>query len=111
MVINVVFQAIEHTQNPAFAVTDAHRRNEENIGLWNIDSRKIAREFANLVSNVFPERRVFINFRKKSIAVKVETPSRSELLTQQAKLLVDTVKAMDIAVKVTQNGIIFHLKH
>lgn len=110
MFINSTFKTIKHNQDPFFAINDAANYDAENMHRWSPMQRDIAHKFKNCVSDVFPSSRVYLNYRKKYIAVKVELPTREELLTKDAELLGHSVHEMGIGVKVTKNGLIFQIR-
>lgn len=72
----------EGKQNPVFAVLDSDARNRENVDLWPSEKRRKAFKCIHYASNAYYESRVFLNFRKKSITVKVENPHQNSTATQ-----------------------------
>jgi hypothetical protein len=108
MFINSTFKGVRN-QDAFFAITDASNYNEVCRDLWTPAQKRIAHDFADACVSVFPHSRVFRNYRKKYIAIKVERPTQEDLLTESAALLGHTVRRMDIEVTVTKNGLIFKL--
>lgn len=109
MFINSTFKTV-YDLNPAWLhAEDAAKRNAMYRRKWTAEQRELAHRFAACCEDVFPRSKVYINWRKKFMAVKVERPETAALLTDEAQLLGDSVRAMGWAVKVTKNGIIFRI--
>lgn len=92
-----------------FAAQDAQRRNEENQHRFSSNEKAAGQELFEKVSNAFFRSRVFRNYRETSIAVKVEKPSKLDLLSNAVSELDSYRRSNNIKVKVTKTAIIYHI--
>ena len=100
---------VDESSNALFAVIDARQRNIVNAKLWGHSAKDEAGRFAEAVRQAYGRSRVFLNYRQKFIAIKVELPHRYDMVSQQAAA-VDTYADMQGYAKVTTNtAIIFRI--
>lgn len=96
---------------PAYiARKDCERINRENEILWSPKQKESAKQFKALVDEAFFRRRTFLNFREKFIAVKVEAPSKIDMISQEYRNVLNYAKTHGINVKTGKASIIFECK-
>lgn len=71
-------------QHPVFVFYDVSRRNKKYEDNWSCDQRNRAVQMKNIIYELYGCRpRVFMNYRKDFIAIKVAAPKPSEAKSEQ----------------------------
>ena len=101
----------EQDNKPAFvpfiAAMDAQYRNQQNVGYWTSQQISTAEKFKLFLESVYTCNDVYINYRKKFIAIKVDNPvSQSEF---RELLLNDIIEEKGFSKIVTTQGFILRL--
>jgi hypothetical protein len=92
-----------------FAAQDAQRRDRENKPLFSEEEQAAGQALFEKVSTAFFRSRVFRNYRETFIAVKVEKPTKLDLLSNAVHELDAYCRSSNIKVKATKTAIIYHI--
>lgn len=92
-----------------FATQHAAQLDSENASLYSPKKKAKGEELLAHVRSVFKESRVYLNYRKKFIAVKVERASNRALTSNEFLLLNAYCSANGITIKVTKTAHIFRI--
>ena len=92
---------------PFIAAIDAKHRNQQNVGYWTSKQISTAEKFKLFLESVYTCNDVYINYRKKFIAIKIDNPvSQSEF---RELLLNDIIEEKGFTKVVTPQGFILRL--
>ena len=92
---------------PYIAAIDAQYRNQQNVNYWTSKQIHIAEKFKLFLDSVYTSNNIYINYRKKFIAIKVDQPvSQSEF---RELLLNDIIEERRFTKVVTPQGFILRL--
>lgn len=99
----------ESAMSTSAVKADIASKNAENIQLFTRGAREEAARFSEAVRQSYPRSRIFVTYRKKFIAVKVEKPQRNDMVSQKAAA-VDTYADLQGYERVTtRHAIIFRI--
>lgn len=84
--------------------SDAAQRNRENLSLYTQSQVQFGQALLEMVESTYERSKVYINYRKKFIAVKVNSPTFSDKLSLSAIRLDASASAMGIDRVVTRHG-------
>ena len=105
-----IIKTEDKTALPAFfAATDCANRNKQNRELYSPEQIKSSEEVYNRVVSCYNSR-VFRNFRKNFITVKVDKPKMYDLVSTQVTELNLWAQANGFEIVRTANAIIYRLK-
>jgi len=96
-------------QDHVAAFLDAKRRNEEGRNLYSDEEVQAGEELKAQVEDVYFRRRVFLNYRDNSIAIKVTAPKVLDTYAPEYAELTKYVESHNISVKKLAKSIIFHI--
>jgi hypothetical protein len=99
----------ESKQAPWIVIADAQQRNDTYIKLYSTEQIAKGERIKTFVSSVFPSNRVYLNYRQKFIAVKVEHVSRAEATQTQTLLLEDLCDLSGVTVASRGTNVIFRI--
>jgi hypothetical protein len=99
----------DNDQDPLFIFFDARQRNEEGIKLYSEAEIVAARALQGHVGNVFTRSRVFINYREKFVSIKVDNPSRADLVSLAAADLEAYCKQHNVEIVKSSRGLLFRI--
>ena len=88
------------------AVLDAQRRNTNNKSLYTQEQIRKALSVRDLLDSAFSYNSLYINYRKKFIAVKVEGARSRDTMS---KKIIELFEQLGYSVVATQQGIIVRL--
>lgn len=98
--------------SPFFCVSHAKQYDEANVGLYTTLQLQFADALLDLVKKAYPRSRVYLNYRKTFIAVKVENPRLADKASVDAFKLDTVVEDFDIEIVRTKFGhLIFRADH
>lgn len=101
----------DETALPAFvAYLDAKKRNAANIKLWDTSAKAEADRLTEAVTQAYSRSRVYVNYRKNFIAIKVDKPTRHDMVSQKAAALDTYADLQGYERVVTENAIIFRIR-
>lgn len=92
-----------------FALTHARQVSDSNEGLYTDAQKQSAQRIQSYVSSVFPSHRVYLNYRKKFIAVKVEGITLAEAHSTHSQLLEDLCELSNVDVVAHGMNVIFRI--
>lgn len=96
---------VEEFHLPAFVcVADARHRNEQNYGSYTTTQSRNAEALFGLITTVFPCNRVYLNYRQRFAAIKVDSLSARDNATVKAAKLEVWAMANNIQVEKTRYG-------
>ena len=99
-----------NTQLPVWkAIEHVRQVNAQNESLYTDEQKQGAQRIQRYVESVFPHHRVFLNYRKNFIAVKVEGISMAEAQTTQSQLLEDLCELSNVEVVAHGTNVIFRV--
>jgi hypothetical protein len=90
-------------------VEDAKKRNAENEALYSEDEKQLADMFAQQTRNAYIRSRVYLNYREKFIAVKIDKPSVSDKISVVVDALHKDAEALGYTIVKTKSNIVFRL--
>jgi len=90
--------------NKYFAAVDAARRNEANAANFTDDQIAAGLALVNEVSKVFFRRKVYLNYRKKTMVVKIAGARPMDLVTTDAVRLEQSLAARGMKMRRTGTG-------
>lgn len=102
-------EELVNKQDPIAMFLDIKNRNAEGRNLYSDAEVAVADEFRAMVENVFFRRRVFQNYRAKSIAIKVSAPKVVDTYTPEHTKLINFAETHSIKIKKLAKSIVFHL--
>jgi len=102
-------EELVNKQDPIAMFLDIRKRNAKGRELYSDVEVATADEFRAMVENVFFRRRVFQNYRDKSIAIKVTSPKVLDTYSSDYEKLMDFAKANHIKIKKLAKSLVFHL--
>jgi len=102
-------EELVNKQDPIVAFLDIRKRNEEGRNMYSDEEVAIADEFRAMVENVYFRRRVFQNYRDKTIAIKVTSPKVVDTYTADYSNLIKFAEEHSIKIKKLAKSLIFHL--
>jgi hypothetical protein len=91
------------------ALNHARQVSDENEALYTDTQKQSAQRIQSYVSSVFPAHRVYLNYRKKFIAVKVEGITMAEAQSTQSQLLEDLCELSNVDVVAHGTNVIFRI--
>jgi hypothetical protein len=102
---------VDEIRIPAFAAkADIEQKNYENESLYSTSRKAQAERFAAAVREAYPLSTVYVNYRQKFIAVKVDRP----LVTDRNRVQVAAIDTYAFAQKYqkvkTLNAVIYRIK-
>ena len=103
---------IEESKLPVYAtLLDIRRRNVVYGKLWwGTEAKDEAGRFAEAVRQAYSRSRVFVNYRKNFIAIKVEQPTRHDMVSHNA-IAVETYANLQGHERVlTKTALIFRIR-
>lgn len=103
---------IDETKMPVWvAIQDIREKNAKNIRRWyGTDAKSEAGRLEEAVRQAYPRSVIYVSYRKNFIAVKVNKPTRHDMVSQKAAA-VDTYADLQGYERVTtKNGIIFRIR-
>lgn len=102
---------VKESAQPAWvAVADARLKNMENVKLWNTGAITEASYFADAARAAFVRSQVYVNYRKKFIAIKVTGPDRKDLCTSEVRGLQAYAEARGYERVLTKKSLIFRIR-
>ena len=90
-------------------VEDAKKRNTQNESLYSESEKQLADIFAQQARNAYIRSRVYLNYREKFIAVKIDKPSVSDKISVVADALHKDAEALGYKIIKTKTNIVFRL--
>lgn len=102
------YDEAEDDQKAAAAI-DAKARDALFINNFTQTERNKAKAFADTVRSAYFRSRVFINYREKFIAVKVEKPQRADIISSEVTVVDDHAANKGYLRKQTKTAIIYRL--
>lgn len=99
----------EVNQNKFFAKNHAHQLDLMNVSLYSTRQITSGDKLKRDVTRAFPHSRVFRNFRKNFIAVKVEDPRAVDRNSEAAQKLIKRCNKEGITVHRSANALIFRI--
>lgn len=90
-------------------VEDAKKRNAVNEALYSESERQLAEIFANQARNAYIRSRVYLNYREKFIAVKIDKPSVSDKISVAVDALNRDAEALGYTIVKTKSNIVYRL--
>ena len=103
---------VSESKLPVFAtLLDIRKRNVVYGKLWwGTDAKDEAGRFAEAVRQAYGRSRVYVNYRKNFIAIKVEQPTRHDMVSDKA-VAVETYASIQGHERVTtKNALIFRVR-
>lgn len=102
--------AVEETQMPKWAAAaDAQKRSAANRQLYTAEQQQTLLKFYELVCAAY-NCRVFYNYREQFMVVKVERPSKVNLLAREVRELDYYAAQNNIDIVRTKNNILYRIK-
>ena len=102
---------IAGSEMPVQAVlADIAKKNAQNESLWSRSYKADATRLAGALEEAYPRSRIFITYRQKFIAVKVETPHCADMISKEAVAVDRYADSNGYKKVVTKKGIIFRVK-
>jgi hypothetical protein len=100
----------ETTKLPAFFVKqDAKRLDAINIQSYDVKEQAFGNELFDRVSYVFHRSNIYRNYRKKFIAIKVNAPTKADLVSSGVIKLEAYCQANNIDIVKTAKGLVFRI--
>ena len=101
----------DETAMPAFAAyLDAKKRNAKNQRLWDTTAKAEAARLAEAVTQAYSRSRVYTNYRLNFIAIKVDKPTRHDMVSHEAAAVETYAELQGYQRVVTKNAIIFRIR-
>ena len=100
----------QQAPNAWLAIQDAAMHDAENVKLYTTEQIEHGHRIEKFVRSVFPQHRVYLNYRKKYIAVKVEGLTLKAAESTQAELLETLLEMQGVAIKARGTNVIFQIK-
>lgn len=97
-------------QSAWFAVTDCKTKSAINVHLHSNAAREVGEQVATLARLAYTRSSVYINYRAKFIAVKVDNPQLADKITTLAHELDTYCTDCGIEVVKTARSIVFRIK-
>ena len=97
-------------QHPAFVFFDVNRRNQRFEDLWTDEQKNRAVKMKNIIYELYGCRpRVFMNYRKDFIAIKVNAPKPCEKCFDQVVKFNSMLSSGNL-VKITDGGLVYEFR-
>ena len=90
-------------------VEDAKKRNAQNEALYSETEKQLADMFAQQTRDAYIRSRVYLNYREKFIAVKIDKPSVSDKISVVVDALHKDAEALGYTIVKTKSNIVFRL--
>ncbi len=88
---------------------DAEKRSKQNIDLYSQEQVYKAETFRTMVERAYFRSRVYLNFRERFIAVKVEAPNIRDKISAEAREVAEFADKNDIIILSKRASLIFRL--
>ena len=107
--VNAIVHAVTHKSDdvklPAYVcLQDIKRRDAENEGLYSVAQLNIGEALLAHIEDVYIQSNVYLNYRKKFIAVKVNKPKFTDKASVRAAKLDIWCEANGIVIEHTRHG-------
>jgi hypothetical protein len=96
-------------QDRIFAAADARRRNALYEGQYTAKQRAFAEAFRSQVANAYVRSRVYLNYRERFMAIKVERPSVRDRISSAVAGIEDFCSKHGITAHRTASAIVFRI--
>ena len=88
---------------------DAEKRNKQNIESYSQEQVYKAETFRDMVVRAYFRSRIYLNFRERFIAVKVEAPNIRDKISKEAREVIEFADENDIKIIKRRASLIFRL--
>lgn len=96
---------------PAFiCVIDANRLNVENRPLWSKEKQELSDVLLSDAKAAYFRSKVYRNFRKNFIAIKVDAPQLADKISKEVKEFDNTCIKLGVTKKETRGGFVYELR-
>lgn len=107
--VNAIVHTVTHTSDevklPAYVcLQDIKRRDAENEGLYSLAQLNVGETLLAHIEDVYIRSNVFLNYRKKFIAIKVNKPTFADKVSLRAAKLDLWCEANGIVIEHTRHG-------
>lgn len=97
-------------QDRVFAAADARRRNALYEVQYTAKQRAFAEAFKDQVANAFIRSKVYLNYRERFMAIKVDRPSVRDRISSAVAAVEDFCAKNGITVHRTAGALVFRIK-
>jgi hypothetical protein len=97
-------------QDRIFAAADARRRNALYEGQYTDKQRAFAEAFRAQVANAYVRSRVYLNYRERFMAIKVERPSVRDRISSAVAQVEEFCAKHGITAHRTASAVVFRIK-
>mgnify|MGYP001263830451 FL=1 len=88
---------------------DAEKRNKQNIESYSQEQVYKAETFRDMVVRAYFRSRIYLNFRERFIAIKVEAPNIRDKISKEAREVIEFADENDIKIIKRRASLIFRL--
>ena len=88
---------------------DAEKRNKQNIESYSQEQVYKAETFRDMVVRAYFRSRIYLNFRERFIAIKVEAPNIRDKISKEAREVIEFTDENDIKIIKRRASLIFRL--
>lgn len=109
--LNVKFKEENSSrQTPWAARAHAAQLDAENVNNFTLAQITAAHDLLNQVKLAYTDSRVFLNYRKKFISVKIDHPTRANRWSEAAEIVDAFAAERDYEKEIKDSSIIYHVK-